>query len=69
MPKGFDPAHPQAEYLKYKSWYLEYPVSDAQLCERDFIVRAARAFERMQPFHLFLNHALKDFQMPSRPKA
>lgn len=69
VPKGFDPAHPQAEYLKYKSWYLEYPVSDAQLCERDFIVRAARAFERMQPFHLFLNHALKDFQMPSRPKA
>ena len=24
VPAGYDKEHPQAEYLKYKSWYLEY---------------------------------------------
>ena len=28
---GYDKDHPQAEYLKYKSWYLEYPIKDAEL--------------------------------------
>lgn len=66
VPKGYDPAHPQAEYLKNKSWYLEYPISDQQLQEQDFMQQAVSIFERMQPFNGFLNRALEGFQMPSR---
>ncbi len=66
VPRGYDPAHPQAEYLKYKSWYLEYPLSDAQLLDADFISSATEIFRKMQPFNSFLNNALIDFQMPAR---
>lgn len=66
VPQGYDPQHPQAEYLKYKSWYLEYPVSDEQILREDFLDFAVEKFVKMQDFNGFLNRALKDFQMPSR---
>ena len=28
VPVGYEKEHPQAEYLKFKSWYLEYPIED-----------------------------------------
>lgn len=67
VPAGYDKEHPQAEYLKFKSWYIEYPLSDAEItdCE-NFACRAAELFEIMKPFNDFLNRALKDFEMPSR---
>ncbi|NLO84890.1 MAG: DUF2461 domain-containing protein [Clostridiales bacterium] len=67
VPRGYDPLHPQAEFLKNKSWYLECPVSDKQLTADDFIPMATEAFIAMQPFNAFLNRALADFQMPARP--
>ena len=66
VPRGYDAAHPQAGYLKYKSWYLEYPVSDAQLLKPDFISFAAETFAAMRPFNAFLNEALAGFEMPAR---
>jgi len=66
VPKGFDPAHPQAEYLKYKSWYIEDPVPDALLLEGDFVPYAVERFLAMKPLNDFLNEALRDFQMPTR---
>lgn len=66
VPRGYDPIHPQAEYLKNKSWYLEYPVSDDQLQKDSFISFAADIFIRMQPFNTFLNNALIGFEMPKR---
>ena len=67
VPKGYDPVHPQAEYLKNKSWYLEYPVSDESFADGDgFVKQAAQIFRYMKPFNDFLNSALRDFQMPSR---
>ena len=65
-PHGFDPAHPQAEYLKYKSWYLEYPVSDDQVAAAGFASFAAGIFREMKPFQDFLNRALAQFKMPER---
>lgn len=68
VPQGFEKDHPQAEFLKYKSWYLEYPISDALLCSGEkFTELAARVFTQMQPFNRFLNTALADFKMPERP--
>ncbi len=66
VPRGYDPMHPQAEYLKNKSWYLEYPVSDDQLQKDSFINFAEDIFIRMQPFNTFLNKALVGFEMPKR---
>lgn len=67
VPAGYDASHPQVEYFKFKSWYLEYPVTDEQLVDKaDFIQHAADIFKLMKPFNDYLNAALKDFEMPSR---
>ena len=67
VPKGYDVSHPQAEYLKNKSWYLEYFVPDILVADTDsFIEQATEIFRFMKPFNDYLNVALKDFVMPSR---
>ena len=65
VPKGYKPNHSQAEYLKNKSWYLEYPITDGALISEDFVKEATQVFSRMKPFNDFLNDALKNFKMPS----
>lgn len=67
VPQGYDPAHPQASYLRYKSWYVEYPLEDGALLQKGFVSSAAGIFHHMQPFNAFLNQALEGFQMPARP--
>lgn len=66
VPAGYEKEHPQAEYLKFKSWYLEYPVSDEEVADEGFARRAAEVFEVMKPFNDYLNQALDGFQMPAR---
>lgn len=67
VPAGYDPAHPQAEYLKHKSWYLEYPIRDEELADGEgFLDKAAELFRLMQPFNDYLNQALAGFKMPER---
>ncbi|NBH98953.1 DUF2461 domain-containing protein [Anaerotruncus sp. 1XD22-93] len=67
VPAGYGKGHPQAEYLKFKSWYLEYPLKDEELNDTEtFLVKAAETFRIMKPFNDYLNKALVDFQMPAR---
>ncbi|MCI8512754.1 MAG: DUF2461 domain-containing protein [Lachnospiraceae bacterium] len=67
VPAGLDQEHPQAPYLKFKNWYLEYPVSDEEVMEGEkFVQRAVKIFEIMKPFNDYLNRALDGFQMPAR---
>ena len=67
VPAGYDKSHPQAEFLKFKSWYLEYPVSDDIIADGElFLTEAVRLFRIMKPFNDFLNRALEGFQMPVR---
>lgn len=67
VPAGYDKEHPQAEYLKYKCWYLEYPVTDEALKDAEaFLAEAVRIFEIMKPFNDYLNKALAGFKMPER---
>ena len=67
VPSGYDATHPQAEYLKNKSWYLEYPVPDERIADANgFVKQAARVFRSMKPFNDYLNAALAGFKMPSR---
>lgn len=67
VPAGYEKEHPQAEYLKYKSWYLEYPIKDGELRDAEaFLTKAAEVFRVMKPFNDYLNKALAGFQMPTR---
>lgn len=67
VPAGYEKEHPQAGFLKFKSWYLEYPVRDAELIDAEaFLANAAELFRLMKPFNDYLNKALADFQMPTR---
>ena len=67
VPAGYEKEHPQAEYLKFKSWYLEYPIKDEELGDAEtFLVKAAEIFRVMKPFNDYLNKALTGFQMPTR---
>ena len=67
VPAGYEKEHPQAEYLKYKSWYLEYSIQDKDLTDGDlFLAKAADIFRLMKPFNDYLNNALTGFKMPTR---
>ena len=67
VPAGYEKEHPQAEYLKFKSWYLEYPLQDEELKDEEaFLAKATELFRIMKPFNDYLNRALADFQMPAR---
>ena len=67
VPAGYEKEHPQAEYLKYKSWYLEYPIRDEELADGEsFMSNAVNIFRRMKPFNDYLNKALAGFKMPER---
>lgn len=67
VPAGYDKEHSQAEYLKYKSWYLECFMTDDEVCNATaFIENAVEIFRIMKPFNDYLNKALKDFKMPTR---
>ncbi len=67
VPNGYDKEHPQAQYLKYKSWYLEYFIKDEDLQDTEkFIACAVQIFQVMKPFNDYLNKALVGFRMPER---
>lgn len=67
VPAGYEKDHPQANYLKFKSWYLEYPLKDSEVADTErFLEKAAELFQIMKPFNDYLNNALADFQMPAR---
>lgn len=67
VPGNYDRQHPQAEFLKLKSWYVEYFVSDSAIQDADsFLDHAVHIFQRMKPFNDYLNRALEGFQMPER---
>lgn len=64
VPKAYDPQHPQAEYLKHKSWIVRGAISDGQfetvkgLCDA-----AMEKIQCMKPFKDYLNQALSGFVM------
>lgn len=67
VPAEYEKEHPQAGYLKFKSWYLEYPLKDDEVKDVEvFLEKAVELFQIMKPFNDYLNRALADFQMPTR---
>ncbi len=67
VPSGYEKNHPQAEYLKFKSWYLEYSIKDSEVEDAEaFLTHTAELFRIMKPFNDYLNRALYGFKMPTR---
>ena len=67
VPSGYEKEHPQAESLKFKSWYLEYSLKDEELMDADaFLAKAVECFRIMKPFNDYLNKGLEGFEMPVR---
>ncbi len=67
VPAGYDKDNPQAEYLKFKSWYVEYFIPDEDACDGEKLIQTSlEVFKTMKPFNDYLNKALKDFKMPAR---
>ena len=67
VPKGYDNTHPQSQYLKYKSWFVETYIRDEKcLYSDDFIEKVSYYFKTMKPFNDYLNQALTHFKMPLR---
>lgn len=67
VPADYPSDLPISEYLKFKSWFIEYNFSDDLLVDdAAFVEYSARIFKAMKPFNDFLNRALVDFKMPTR---
>lgn len=68
VPRGYDVSHPQAEYLKHKSWYLEDRLEDSTVRDTSrFLDLAEARFLLMKPLNDYLNRALDGWQLPQRP--
>lgn len=67
VPTEYDADSKVAEYLKYKSMYLEYFIDDEDVENtEEFINVCVEKFKAMKPFNDFLNQALIEFKMPER---
>ncbi|WP_028042074.1 DUF2461 domain-containing protein [Candidatus Stoquefichus massiliensis] len=67
VPKGYDTESPVSEYLKYKSWYIEYPINDEIIRNPQlFLNTVVPLFKKMKILNDYLNQALIDFRMPER---
>jgi len=67
IPQGYNENCSMKEYLRNKSWYVEYKLSDEKLLDdRKFIEMAVEKYSLMIPFNSFLNEALVNFEMPER---
>ncbi|WP_236674704.1 DUF2461 domain-containing protein [Enterococcus sp. BWR-S5] len=68
FPKGYEETGTAIdEFLKYKSWYLQYDLNEEQLQdEKALISTCLEIFKAMKPFNDYLNRALVDFQFPER---
>ena len=52
---SFRKEHPQAQWLKFKSWYLEYPVPDEMLADAEaFVSEEVKMYRIMKPFKYYL---------------
>jgi uncharacterized protein (TIGR02453 family) len=55
VPRGFDPGHPAAHYLKMKGYGMKAPVSDQQVQKADALDHLIDLFKVARPIADFLN--------------
>jgi uncharacterized protein (TIGR02453 family) len=67
VPKEYDKGYKLAEYLKHKSWFIEYKIEDKLFLNyNNFVKTSVEMYKYMKPFNDYLNKALRDFKMPVR---
>lgn len=67
VPKEYDNGHKLAEYLKYKSWFIEYKIKDKVFLNYNFFIKTSvEIFKHIKPFNDFINKALENFKIPER---
>lgn len=54
-PRGYDPNHPEIEFLKYKSFLAVHNLSESQILSKDFLSHSVKVFKTLYPFDKFLN--------------
>jgi uncharacterized protein (TIGR02453 family) len=59
-PKGFDAENPHIDLLRYKSFIVSTPLTDAEVNSGKFVQKAIDSFKKMKPFHDFLSRSLDE---------
>ena len=59
VPRGYDPAHPLAEWLKLKQFFVGVEWKEERCLKKKFVNEIAEVYEEAAPFVTFLNDALK----------
>lgn len=57
-PKGYEKDHPAINYLKFKSFIAEAPISDAALSTADLHKKTVAAFKTLHPLICFINRTI-----------
>ncbi len=57
-PKGFDPHHPQIDYLKKKSFFAMQDIQDNALLKKSFLKTVEKNFNALSPFMKFITKSL-----------
>ena len=71
VPRGFDPAHPAAEYLKFKHWMVARSLPGTFVTEPAFYPTLLAIFRAAAPLIRFLNEPIASLgtsAVPRRPK-
>jgi uncharacterized protein (TIGR02453 family) len=64
VPRDYRMKHPYSAYLKHKSFYVDYPLSDSLVMSSSFPGIAENACRAMKPFLDYLNTALEGYEKP-----
>ena len=60
VPAGFDGAHPAAEYMKLKHFYVMKTIDEKQLFDENFAKKAVKTFRNMYPFGKYMNDIMNE---------
>lgn len=58
VPPGYDKDDPMAEYLKYKSLWVNHKIDSGKILSKDLATHCAKMFKAMVPLNTFINEAV-----------
>ncbi len=57
-PKGYAKDHPNLDLLQHKHYIVVYPLTDADVINKDFPILATKVFKAMMPLNQFLRNCM-----------
>ncbi|MDR1639500.1 MAG: DUF2461 domain-containing protein [Clostridiales bacterium] len=66
VPRDYRMKHPYSAYLKHKSWFVDFQVSDSLVMSPSFPGIMENACSTMKPFLDYLNLALDGYEKPKK---